>query len=85
MLLVEGQIDCIRCHLAGFQNTVASQGTAVTEEHARLLKRYADHVIMVLDADSAGRKAALRAAALLMAEGLVVSSPPCPPARTPIR
>ena len=83
VLLVEGQIDCIRCHLAGFQNTVASQGTAVTEEHARLLKRYADHVIMVLDADSAGRKAALRAAALLMAEGLVVSLAALPAGEDP--
>ena len=53
-LLVEGQIDCIRCHLGGFKNAVASQGTAFTEEHARLLKRYADHVVIVLDADAAG-------------------------------
>jgi len=72
-LLCEGQIDCIRCHLAGFKNAVASQGTAFTEKHASLLKRYADHVILVLDADTAGRKAALRSAELLLAEGLAVS------------
>jgi len=72
-LLCEGQIDCIRCHLAGFKNAVASQGTAFTEEHARLLKRYADHALIVLDADSAGRKAALRSAEILIAEGLTVS------------
>jgi len=72
-LLCEGQIDCIRCHLAGFKNAVASQGTAFTEQHARLLKRYADHAIIVLDADTAGRKAALRSAEILIAEGLTVS------------
>ena len=54
-LLVEGQIDCIRCHLGGFKNAVASQGTAFTGEHATLLKRYADHVVVVLDADAAGQ------------------------------
>lgn len=72
-LLCEGQIDCIRCHLAGFNNAVASQGTAFTEKHASLLKRYADHVVIVLDADVAGRKAALRSAEGLLAEGLAVS------------
>ena len=72
VLLCEGQIDCIRCHLAGFKHTVASQGTAFTEEHARLLKRYADKVVMVLDADAAGQKAALKNAKLLLAEGVAV-------------
>ena len=50
-----------------------ASGTAVTEEHARLLKRYADHAIIVLDADAAGQKAALRSAELLIAEGMAVS------------
>jgi DNA primase len=82
-LLVEGQIDCIRCHLGGFKNAVASQGTAFTEEHARLLKRYADHVVIVLDADAAGRKAALRSAELLIAEGLAVSLAALPAGEDP--
>ena len=82
-LLVEGQIDCIRCHLGGFINTVASQGTAFTEEHARLLKRYADHIVIVLDADAAGRKAALRTAELLLEEGLAVSLAALPPKEDP--
>ncbi len=82
-LLCEGQIDCIRCHLGGFKNAVASQGTAFTEEHARLLKRYADHVIVVLDADSAGQKAALRSAELLIAEGLAVSLAALPQGEDP--
>lgn len=83
VLLCEGQIDCIRCHLAGFRNAVASQGTAFTEEHARLLKRYADHVVIVLDADKAGRAAALRGAELLIAEGLVVSLAALPAGEDP--
>ncbi|NCD22932.1 MAG: DNA primase [Spartobacteria bacterium] len=82
-LLVEGQIDCIRCHLGGFKHAVASQGTAFTGEHAALLKRYADHVVVVLDADAAGRKAALRSAELLIAEGLAVSLAALPPGEDP--
>jgi DNA primase len=82
-VLVEGQIDCIRCHLAGFRIAVASQGTAFTEDHARMLKRYADHVVVVLDADSAGRKAALRTAELLIEEGLAVSLAALPPGEDP--
>ena len=82
-LLVEGQIDCIRCHAAGFTNAVASQGTAFTDQHARLLRRYADHVLIVLDADAAGRKAALRTAGLLMDEGLAVSLASLPPGEDP--
>lgn len=82
-LLVEGQIDCIRCHLGGFRNAVASQGTAFTSEHATLLKRYADHVVIVLDADSAGQKAALRTAESLIEEGLAVSLAALPPGEDP--
>ena len=82
-LLVEGQIDCIRCHLGGFKNAVASQGTAFTGEHAMLLKRYADHVVVVLDADAAGQKAALRSAELLIAEGLAVSLAALPAGEDP--
>ena len=82
-LLVEGQIDCIRCHAAGFANAVASQGTAFTDQHARLLRRYADHVLIVLDADTAGHKAALRTAGLLLDEGLAVSLASLPPGEDP--
>jgi DNA primase len=71
-ILCEGQIDCIRCHLAGFTNVVASQGTALTEDHARLLKRYADEILIVLDADTAGQNAALRAAEVLLGAGLSI-------------
>ncbi len=71
-IVCEGQIDVIRCQLAGFTNAAAPQGTALTDSHARLLKRYADEVVLVFDADTAGQNAALRSAELLLAEGLSV-------------
>lgn len=71
-VVVEGQIDAIRCHLNGLQNVVASQGTALTENHARLIQRYADEVVLVLDADTAGVKAALASSELFTAADLSV-------------
>ncbi len=71
-VLCEGQLDTIRCHVAGIANVVAAQGTSVTEDHARILNRYADEVVLVLDPDEAGRKAAVRSAQLLVAAGLSV-------------
>jgi DNA primase len=65
-ILCEGQIDVIRCQLAGFTAAVAAQGTAFTPDHARVLKRYADSVVLVFDADAAGQKAALRALEVLL-------------------
>ncbi len=71
-LVCEGQIDVIRCQLAGLLHTVAPQGTALTEGHAALLKRYADEIVLVFDADNAGQTAALRAVEPLFGEGLTV-------------
>ncbi len=71
-IVVEGQIDAIRCHQAGLENVVASQGTALTENHARLIKRHADEVILVLDADAAGIKAALGSSEIFLAAELAV-------------
>lgn len=71
-ILCEGQIDVIRCQLAGLENAVAAQGTAVTEDHARILRRYADEVVLMLDADTAGQNAALRSAELMLAAELSV-------------
>ncbi len=71
-ILCEGQIDVIGCHLSGFKTAVAAQGTALTDEHARVLKRYTDSVIIVFDADQAGRTAALRAADVLLQSGIAV-------------
>lgn len=71
-IVCEGQIDTIRLHVSGFPVAVASQGTAFTEEHARLLKRVADAVLLVFDDDAAGHKATVATAALLLAEDIPV-------------
>jgi DNA primase len=64
-LLVEGYIDCLMAHQAGFGETVAVLGTALTPHHLDLLRRYADEAILFFDADRAGRDAARRAEELL--------------------
>jgi DNA primase len=71
-IICEGQIDVIRCHQAGFKTAVAAQGTAFTEDHARMIRRYADGVVLVFDSDNAGRNAALKASVLFMQAGLAV-------------
>lgn len=73
-LICEGQIDVIRCHSCGFENAVASQGTAFTESHVSLLKSYADGAIMVFDGDGAGMKAAIRTGRLFLAAGMPVQA-----------
>ncbi len=69
-LLMEGYMDVIALHQAGIDCAVASLGTAMTEGHARLLKRHTDNVILTYDSDSAGVKAAMRAIPILRGEGL---------------
>ena len=64
-ILVEGTIDVITLHQAGFDNTVATMGTALTEEHARLLERYTKELVLCYDNDAAGEDATQRAIALL--------------------
>jgi DNA primase len=64
-LLVEGYIDCLMAHQAGFGETVAVLGTALTPHHLDLLRRYADDVVLFFDADRAGADAARRAEELL--------------------
>ena len=59
-VICEGQLDLIACFMAGVQNIVAPQGTAFTPDHARLLKRYADEVVLCFDSDQAGKDAAVR-------------------------
>jgi DNA primase len=82
-ILCEGQIDTIRCHAAGFSNALAAQGTAATEDHARILRRYTDAVVLLLDSDEAGQTAAERTAGLFLAEGLLVRSVALPPGEDP--
>ena len=70
MIICEGYMDVISMHQAGFNQAVASLGTALTPGHARLLKRYTDNVLITYDSDEAGVKAALRAIPLLKEAGL---------------
>lgn len=70
ILLCEGYMDVIALHQAGFDNAVASLGTAFTSGHANLLKRYTKEVYLTFDSDSAGIKAALRAIPILKEAGL---------------
>ena len=63
-------MDVIAMHQAGFTNAVASLGTAFTSQHASLIKRYTDQVILTYDSDGAGVKAALRAIPILKEAGV---------------
>lgn len=70
MLLCEGYMDVIALHQAGFTNAVASLGTSLTEEQARLISRYVKEVIITYDSDGAGVKAAIRAIPILKTAGI---------------
>ena len=70
LLLCEGYMDVISLHQAGFDNAVASLGTALTSGHANLLKRYTKEVFLTYDSDGAGVKAALRAIPILKEVGI---------------
>jgi DNA primase len=71
-IVCEGQLDLIACFMAGVQNIVAPQGTAFTDQHARILKRYVNEVVLCFDSDEAGQNAAVRALDHLLAAGLAV-------------
>ena len=71
-IVCEGQIDCIRLHVSGFKTAIAPLGTAFTEEHAVMLHRVADSALLCFDDDVAGHKATIRAAQILLAEGMPI-------------
>lgn len=71
-LICEGQVDAIVLHESGFENTIAPLGTAFTEQHARMIKRYTDRVVLCYDGDSAGLAAADKTFKQLTAQGLPV-------------
>jgi len=78
IIMVEGYMDTISLCSAGFENVVASMGTSLTKEQARLLKRYTENVLICYDGDFAGQAANIRGLEILKAEGLnvkVVSLP----------
>lgn len=82
-ILVEGYFDLIRCFDAGIENVVATCGTALTEGQAQLIRRYVPEVVVVYDGDSAGIKAAMKAAGILIAAGLGVRATALPEGQDP--
>lgn len=72
LILCEGYMDVIALNAAGFQNAVATLGTALTGEQALLMKRYADEVVICYDADEAGQKATAKAIDILRNVGMVI-------------
>lgn len=72
MILCEGNMDVVSMHAAGFENAVASLGTALTDEQARIMARYTKQVIIAYDGDSAGQRAAGRAMDIFARVGLDV-------------
>ena len=83
LILCEGYMDVIAMHAAGFTNAVATLGTAITSEQARMISRYTKKVIISYDADEAGQKAAMRAVKLLSDVGLDVTILKVPGAKDP--
>jgi len=79
-IVCEGQLDLIRCFVNGVKNVVAPQGTALTGDQARILKRYSEEVVLCFDADVAGRNASERSFENLAETGLAVrvASVPAP-------
>lgn len=82
-VLVEGQMDLLASHQAGWGNTVAVSGTAFTPEHAALVKRMTENIVLALDADEAGIKAAGRAARTALQGGLNVKVAQLPAGQDP--
>ena len=82
-MLVEGQLDALLAHQAGFENTVALSGTALTTRHVALMKRYSENLMLVLDADTAGLSATAKSAQLALREGLRVKAVRLPLGKDP--
>lgn len=78
VIMVEGYMDTLSLYQAGFKNVVASMGTSLTQDQARLIKRYVDTVFISYDGDGAGQKANLRGLDILKDEGLNVKVVPLP-------
>ena len=83
VLLMEGYMDVMAAHQYGFVTSSAPLGTALTQDHAALIKRYASEAVLVFDADSAGANASIRNAELLLAAGLSVRIATVPGGKDP--
>lgn len=82
-LVCEGQLDVIALHRAGLTHAVAPQGTAFTETHAAILRRYTDSLTLAFDADAAGESAAVRSLQIAVQAGLGVQVVTLPPGSDP--
>ncbi len=82
-MLVEGQIDVLLAHQAGFGNAVALSGTALSEKHLALMKRHSENLMLVLDADAAGLSATAKSAELALQQGLRVKAARLPSGKDP--
>ena len=83
LILCEGYMDVIAMHAAGFTNAVATLGTAITSEQARVMSRYTKKVVISYDSDEAGQKAAARAVKILSDVGLDVTILKVPGSKDP--
>ena len=83
IVVVEGYFDRIALHRAGVEEALATCGTALSEDHARALRRRARQVVLLFDGDGAGRRAALRALEMLLPAGLRVRAAALPPGDDP--
>jgi DNA primase len=83
MIVVEGYFDAIALHQAGLGNTVATSGTALTADQARLLKRVVPRVVLTYDGDAAGQEAMMRSLGVLLGEGLEVTVADLPAGEDP--
>ncbi|MFM8477157.1 MAG: DNA primase [Planctomycetaceae bacterium] len=69
-IVVEGYMDCIACHQAGVTGAIATLGTALTEDHVKFLRRFAERVVLVYDSDDAGQRAAEKSISQFLAQDL---------------
>ena len=82
-IIVEGYTDCIMAHQMGVANVVATLGTAMTKEHARMLNRYTKRILLMFDSDAAGVKAANRAIELFFGQNVEVGLVSLPGSKDP--
>jgi DNA primase len=82
-IIVEGQMDLVLCHQAGYPNTVAASGTGLTDDHLALLDRLSKKVVLAFDADSAGAASTARAAHLALARSMDVKVVAVPSGKDP--
>ena len=83
VVVCEGQLDTISCHMRGVSHVVAPQGTALTAQHVRTLQRYTNDIILCFDGDSAGRKAAARGYDEMLSLGVPFRIAEIPPPEDP--